>query len=105
MLNFSNEEIQKAYKEIRKRAVIDKGFRELLIKNPNLAIKQVTGKELPSEFKIKIIESDPNYNMTFVLPEMVTEKISDEELEGIAAGACKIQACADFDPCAVEAGA
>ena len=47
----------------------------------------------------EIVEQDPAYQATFVLPPMVKEDISDEELDAVAGGcgidfgACGAQAC------------
>jgi|GEM_PF-717574 len=85
-MNWTQEEIEKAFKEVKKKSLTDQAFRALLISNPHKAIEQATGKAVPSAFKIKVVECDPAYQMTFVLPEMITEELSDEALEKVAGG-------------------
>ncbi|MFA5879054.1 MAG: NHLP leader peptide family RiPP precursor [Candidatus Margulisiibacteriota bacterium] len=86
MIDFSSQEIQDTIMGIRKKATTDKAFRELLLNDPRAAVEQFTGKTMPDDFKLKVIESDPNYHMTFVLPEMVGDQISVEDLEGVPGG-------------------
>lgn len=98
-MSWSHEEAEKAFVEVKAKAITDKNFRELVLSNPQEAVEQVTGKPVPESFKIKVIESDPNYHMTFVLPEMVSEELSEDELEDIAGGACGIDVS---NPCAAH---
>ena len=86
-MNWTQEEVEKAFMEVKKKAITDKKFRERVLADPHKAIKEVTGKEVPSDFGIKVVESDPDYHLTFVLPEMITEELSDEALENVAGGA------------------
>jgi hypothetical protein len=85
-MSWTEQEVEKAFMEVKKKAMTDREFRSLLLTDPHRAIEQVTGKEVPSEFAIKVIESDPAYDMTFVLPEKVTEELSDEMLDSVAGG-------------------
>lgn len=88
---WTEEEVEKAFVEVKKKAITDKKFRQTLLANPHKAIQEVTKKDVPTAVKIKIIESDPAYHMTFVLPQMVSADLSDDELEKIAGGT--IQTC------------
>lgn len=96
---WTQEEIESAFTEVRKKAVTDKDFRKLVLADPGKAVKQVTGKDVPASVKIKVLENDPAYHMTFVLPDMVSEEISDNDLEKVAGGGCII----DFGGCGADA--
>lgn len=85
-MSWTQEEVEKAFVQVKKKAMTDKDFRALVLANPHKAIQDVTGKEVPKGFAIKVVESDPAYHATFVLPEMVTEELSDEALEDVAGG-------------------
>ncbi len=85
-MSWTDDEVEKAFKEVRKKAVLDKSFREKVLADPNKAISEVTGKEIPDAVKIKVIEGDPKFHMTFVLPDMVSEEFTDEALEGVVGG-------------------
>lgn len=89
-MSWTQEEAEQAFVEVRKRAMTDEDFRELVLSNPKEAIEQVTGKTVPEYLKIQVIESDPNYDLTCVLPEMIDGdlELSEDELENIAGGAC-----------------
>jgi len=92
-MNWTQEEAEQAWIDVRKRALIDKPFRELLVANPNQAIEQVTGKPVPRGWKIKVLEPDPTAHLTFLLPRMVSQELPTEELEKVAGGACGPEAC------------
>lgn len=96
---WTQEEIENAFAEVKKKAITDINYRKLVLDDPATAVKLITGKEVPASFKLKVIESDPAYHMTFVLPDMVSEEISDSDLEKVAGGACII----DFGGCGAKA--
>ncbi len=85
-MSWTDEEVEKAFVEVRKKAVLDKSFREKVLADPNKAIAEVAGKEIPDAVKIKVIEGDPKFHMTFVLPDMVSEEFTDEALESVVGG-------------------
>lgn len=90
-MSWTQEEAEQAFVDARKKAMTDKEFRELVLSNPHEAIEQVTGKAVPEQIKIKVIEADPAYHLTFLLPEMVSDELSDEELESVAGGVCSFR--------------
>lgn len=98
-MGWTQAEIDKAFVDVKKKAVTDKNFRAKLLADPAGAIKVSTGKEIPASFKIKVIEGDPKYHMTFVLPDMVSEEINEADLEKVAGGGCVI----DFGGCGAQA--
>lgn len=85
-MSWSEEQVEQAFVEVRKRAMTDQAFRQLVLANPHQAIEEVSGKEVPTGFKIKVVESDPAYDMTYVLPEMASEELSDDMLDNVAGG-------------------
>jgi hypothetical protein len=86
-------------------AMVDQNFRNELVVNPKTAIEKVSGKELPEGFNIKVIESDPAYSATFVLPDFIGEAVEagDEFLENVAGGA-PISVLLVFSACAAAIG-
>lgn len=91
-MSWTQEQIDSVFLDARKRATTDKSFRTLLISSPNKAIEQLSGNPVPKSVKIKVVESDPNYHMTFVLPKFVGDELSTGELGQVAGG--------EFEPCA-----
>ncbi len=85
---WTQAEFDSAYKKAKVKATSDADFRKKLLANPSKAIFELTGKEIPANFKIKVIESDPAYQATFVLPDLVSDEMSDEDLKKVAGGAC-----------------
>ena len=54
---WTNEEIQAAFQKICKRAITDKSFRDLCLKDAAKAIVEETGEELPSGFMVRFVEN------------------------------------------------
>jgi hypothetical protein len=105
-MSWTQDEVENAFVELKKKATTDEDFRKLILTDPKSAIKQVTGKDVPEGFKIKVIESDPAYHMTFVLPRMLSTDLSDEELDRVAGGLCGRDTCVTaVDICHTQVGA
>jgi len=104
-MSWTEQEADRAFVEVRRRAMTDKAFRQLALANPNAAIEKVSGKAVPPGIKIKIIESDPAAHMTFLLPQMVSDELSETDLEKVAGGVCStnIEVCGG-NVCGAEAG-
>lgn len=79
-------EVEKAIDIIRNLASKDAEFRRLCLTDPNEAIRKVTGKEVPDGYRVKLIENQPGYDSTFVLPDLIRSELSDEELDRVAGG-------------------
>lgn len=104
---WTQEKINEVYMEVQKLAVTDEEFRKELLDNSSAAIAKVAGEDLPEGFKIKVVENDPQYAATFVLPAMVSDELSSEELDAVAGGACLVdfgESCVG-NACAAEASA
>ena len=85
-MNWTQNEINETYQRIQAIAATDNKFREVLLSNPQKAIEELTGKTLPDGYTIKVIESDPAFSATFVLPLSRTGEITDDDLDNIAGG-------------------
>lgn len=85
-MSWTAQDVEKAFEAVRAKAALDKAFRERLLADPHQAVFEITGRKIPSAFKIKVLEADPAYNMTFVLPEMASEELSEESLSKVAGG-------------------
>lgn len=86
MSNWTEEEIQKTITEIQGKAGTDEKFRALCLSNIGEAIKQVSGKEIPAEYKINVVEGNADFDQTLVLPPMMSGSLSDEQLDKVAGG-------------------
>ncbi len=93
-------EIETCIENCKKKAAMDAEFRKKLLADPAAAVKEISGKEIPAGFKIKVLENDPAYDATFVLPPLVSGNVSDRELDEVAAGICGMQTCA-MEACGV----
>ena len=85
-MNWTQEKINETYVRIQKLATADEDFRNKLLQNPNSVITEIIGEDLPEGFNVKIVESDPAYSATFVLPPMSTGEISSDDLKNVAGG-------------------
>ncbi len=91
MNQWTQEEIDATYQKIQAKAATDKDFRQKVLSNPKEAIKEVSGKEVPEDIKLNVIENEPGVDQTFVLPDFVGEELSDEQLDNVAGGRCTAQ--------------
>ncbi|CAH1195504.1 hypothetical protein PAECIP111893_00706 [Paenibacillus plantiphilus] len=86
-MSWTNEQIQEAAQAVVGKAISDAEFRKLAISDIYAAIKQVTGREVPQEFKINVIDGT-GYHANIVLPEVrgAADELTETELEAVAGG-------------------
>ncbi|MDR0691005.1 MAG: NHLP leader peptide family RiPP precursor [Streptococcaceae bacterium] len=97
---WSQEEINEIYEKAIQKATTDEEFRRELLNDPKTTIEKLTGKTLPDDYTIKVVEnadpnySDPNYTATFVLPSSSTGELNLDDLDNVAGGSniCGAQA-------------
>jgi hypothetical protein len=53
----TREELRRAVREIFKRSQVDPEFRALCLSNPHEALRLITGKAVPADFKIQFLDS------------------------------------------------
>lgn len=76
-----------ALDEVLARASTDTAFRAELLDHPREAIRLAFGIEIPSTFRMKFIERDPNVDALIVLPDLKTSgELSDDALEIVSGG-------------------
>lgn len=99
MASWTTEERQRAIVQVQELASTDPEFRQRALANPAEAVKEVTGKDLPSGFELRMV-SNEGADLTLVLPdlEFESEELSDADLEQIAGGRCAASCAAS---CAV----
>ncbi len=84
-MNWTEEKINQTITDVKKRAAEDEAFRKLCLDNPDEAIKQISGMEVPEGVKINIIENDTGVDHTIILPPKESE-MSKQELDSVAGG-------------------
>jgi hypothetical protein len=85
IMSWTQEEMNEVYAKVMQKATADEEFRKELLENPKVAIEKLTGETLPDDYKIKVLENDPNYTATFVLPDLRTD-LDLDDLENVAGG-------------------
>lgn len=87
MSEWTTEEVQAAFVKVTEKAGRDEKFRELCNQDIHEAIREVTGKTVPSTFKIQVIDQT-GYQFSMTLPPLVKdeEELSESELESVAGG-------------------
>ena len=96
-MNWSQEAIEKIYIEVQNKSMVDKSFREKLLKDPITTISETFDVQFPDGFKIRVVENSPQYNATYVLPDLLSDELSDDDLDDVAGGIAfliGISACA-----------
>lgn len=74
---------------VTSRAATDGDFRRRLMKDPNTALAEVTGRAIPSSVKVQVLERQAGFDAAILLPDFVDAEaeLSAEELETVAGGA------------------
>lgn len=85
-MQWTNNDAEKLYLEAQKKAMVDEEFRKELLEDANSALEKLSGQKLPEGMRLKVIENDPNYTATFVLPDMLSEEIDTKDLDKAAGG-------------------
>lgn len=85
-MEWTKEEMEALYVDMQKKAMTDEDFRKEILADANKALAKLAGKELPEGMKIKVIEQDPAYTATFVLPDLASEEMDMDELDKAAGG-------------------
>ncbi len=83
---WSNEEVEALRIEISKKAATDENFRKEILANPKGVIEKLAGKKIPEEFSIDVIENKPGVVKTFVLPNLISDSLTKEEMLAVAGG-------------------
>jgi hypothetical protein len=83
---WSEEKMSEVYARVMQKATIDEEFRQDLMKDVNKAVEKLIGEKLPEGMNLKVIENDPNYNATFVLPNLSTGEMDLDALDDVAGG-------------------
>ncbi len=98
---WTQEKMNEIYSKVQRLSVTDEEFRQELLENPGAAIEKVAGEPIPENFRVKVIENEPQYAATFVLPPMVSDELDEKELAQVAGGACLLDGCG-ADACALD---
>ena len=98
---WTQEKINEIYLKVQQLASTDEEFRKELLDNSSAAIAKIAGEELPEDYKINVIENDPQYAATFVLPPMAPDELDDEALDMVSGGSCMVDGCG-AEACAAQ---
>ena len=85
-MTWSKERINEVYGKVKELALTDSAFRGCLLENPKGAIESFIGEKIPNNYSLQIIESDPSYAATFILPPLLANEITDDVLSAVAGG-------------------
>ncbi|MCL2392963.1 MAG: hypothetical protein FWC66_10245 [Oscillospiraceae bacterium] len=80
------KQVQTIYMKVMKLASVSEQFRKELLENANVAFEKVAGEPLPQGINFRVIECDPAYTATFVLPPLVPQEMTEDDLEAVAGG-------------------
>lgn len=85
-MGWTQQTFAAAVRQVVHRATSDTAFREQVLKDIHTAVKEVSGEEVPQDFKIKVVDGT-GYQLTIVLPALnPSGELSDQELEDVAGG-------------------
>jgi hypothetical protein len=87
MAQWTLSEAKEIMEKASKKAATDPAFRSKLLADPNAAVSEFSGKQIPSNIKVRALERS-GYDVTLLLPDAVSKEgeLSDAELEQVAGG-------------------
>jgi hypothetical protein len=100
MAQWSQDELNRTIDEVKRRCLVDPGFRILALSQPVAAIAKINPKRLPEGWVVKFIEASTeapssivSEGLSIVLPETLekADELSDADLEQAAGGKTEIQ--------------
>lgn len=87
MNSWTPEEVQKTLEIIKGRITTDEEFRRFCLENPHAAIKELSGKDLPTGLQVDFSE---NGEVFLIIEESAAKlpdgELSDQELELVSGG-------------------
>jgi len=93
-MNYNDQNLQHAIREVVKLASVDTAFRSKAVADPKAALAQVSGGKKFSE-TITFVDDQKSGRRTIVLPDPIsTEQLSEAELEQVAGG-CLVTTCGE----------
>lgn len=92
-MSWTKEKMDEVYAQIQKKAIADADYRKALLADPNAVIEKESGISLPDGFKVNIVEADPAYQATYVLPPAMDGDLSEDDLDKVAGGSCAGDIC------------
>jgi len=85
-MSWTQQSFAAAVRQVVHKATSDTAFREQVLKDIHTAVKEVSGREVPQDFKINVVDGT-GYHLTVVLPAFnPSGELSDQELEEVAGG-------------------
>ena len=84
-MSWTQEKAQETLLQVQKKAESDAAFREKLKTNPNAAIEEIAGIQVPAGFKINVVDAN-DADLTIALPKTKSDELSDNDLESVAGG-------------------
>lgn len=85
MSTWTEEDQHTAISALLERCASDANFYQSALADPAAAIKTVSGKALPKGFNLRLVANE-GADLTLVLPDPVSEDLSDADLEAVAGG-------------------
>ena len=85
-MEWTKQKLEEVCVELQKKAMVDEAFRKELLADSAKAIEMLTGEKPPEGFRLKVIENDPAYTATMVLPDLLGRELTDEESDAISGG-------------------
>ena len=85
-MEWSQNEMNELYTKVMKMSATNEEFRKEVLADPIAAMEKLSGKKIPEDIAIKVIEQDPAYESTIVLPKFVGDAMELEDLDEVAGG-------------------
>lgn len=73
----NQDELKRLLVRMLHKSAISSEFRQELLADTDAALEKLAGKKLPEGFRLKVVEPDPAYTATIVLPDLEPDASED----------------------------
>ncbi len=93
-MKWTQKELEALYQKANKTGKEDLAFREAFLKDPKGTLEKLAGRELPKDFTLEAIESDPRYQGAYFVPSFLGDEVDMNSLTAVVGGDMEEQALA-----------
>ncbi|MCR5734041.1 MAG: hypothetical protein K6G22_05460 [Lachnospiraceae bacterium] len=85
-MSWTQKELEELFQKANEKAVRDPDFRKQVLEDPNKALSELAGKDLPEGLKLTFVEGDSRYTAAYLTPDFAGGELDLTDLKSVAGG-------------------